>query len=226
MKTTTAGSAPTSAAGDWRARARLEWEAGQKSFALSHYDEAVTHFEAAYGIDPAPAFLFNLARSHAKQYDIDGQPEHLRRAVKLYETFLGSQPDSPRRPEVLVEIDALKRRIASETATPNPTIATASAATTSTVKASTGTATSASGTATAPTGQPDLRALGTSTPVAGTTVVVSDVQGAPTAPTKTPIYRRWWLWTAVGVVLLGGTAAALGATLSQPAYPPLGVGTP
>jgi tetratricopeptide (TPR) repeat protein len=43
---------------------------------------------------------------------------------------------------------------------------------------------------------------------------------ATTAPaphrTATPLYRRWWLWTAVGAVAAGGLAVGLGVGLSQP----------
>lgn len=40
---------------------------------------------------------------------------------------------------------------------------------------------------------------------------------APPAP-PTPIYKQWWLWTAVGAVVAGGTAAILLSTPST-SYP-------
>ena len=36
------------------------------------------------------------------------------------------------------------------------------------------------------------------------------------APAKPPLYKRWWLWTAVGVVAATGLAVGLGVGLSQP----------
>jgi tetratricopeptide (TPR) repeat protein len=39
---------------------------------------------------------------------------------------------------------------------------------------------------------------------------------APTpVPERTPIYKRWWLWTAVGVVAVGGLAVGLGIGLTR-----------
>lgn len=38
----------------------------------------------------------------------------------------------------------------------------------------------------------------------------------PPPPAHTPVYKRWWLWTAVGVVAATGLAVGLGVGLSQP----------
>ena len=47
--------------------------------------------------------------------------------------------------------------------------------------------------------------------VAPTPVVVAV---AP-APERTPVYKRWWLWTAVGGVVVVGVAVGLGVGLTQ-----------
>ena len=36
------------------------------------------------------------------------------------------------------------------------------------------------------------------------------------ADTKPPLYKRWWLWTSVGIVVLGGTLAAVLGTQIDP----------
>lgn len=41
---------------------------------------------------------------------------------------------------------------------------------------------------------------------------------------KTPVYKRWWLWTAVGAAVAGGTATAVAVPLSSRPEP-AGVGT-
>ncbi len=33
--------------------------------------------------------------------------------------------------------------------------------------------------------------------------------GQPAPATETPVYERWWFWTAIGVVVAGGVVAAL-----------------
>ena len=48
-------------------------------------------------------------------------------------------------------------------------------------------------------------------------------QSRSAAPPATPIYKKWWLWTAVGVVVAGAvTGAALAATLPKDAPIPGG----
>jgi hypothetical protein len=46
--------------------------------------------------------------------------------------------------------------------------------------------------------------------------VASTVDGAqaPPRPRSTPIYRRWWFWTIVGAVVVGGTVGAVVAARS------------
>lgn len=41
---------------------------------------------------------------------------------------------------------------------------------------------------------------------------------APPAPARRPLYRRWWLWTAVGAGA-AALAVGLGVGLSRPGYP-------
>jgi tetratricopeptide (TPR) repeat protein len=41
-------------------------------------------------------------------------------------------------------------------------------------------------------------------------------EAPPPPPEKKPLYKRWWLWTAVGVVAATGLAVGLGVGLSQP----------
>mgnify|MGYP000647399328 CR=1 FL=1 len=42
----------------------------------------------------------------------------------------------------------------------------------------------------------------------------------PVAVKQTPLYKRWWFWTAIGVVVAGGASAlAVGLTLRQPSCP-------
>lgn len=51
-------------------------------------------------------------------------------------------------------------------------------------------------------------------PAPSTSVTVQPVEMQP--PSK-PIYRRWWLWTAIGgVLVLAGAGVALGVVLSSP----------
>ncbi|HEY1587034.1 MAG TPA: hypothetical protein VGH63_15170 [Polyangia bacterium] len=44
------------------------------------------------------------------------------------------------------------------------------------------------------------------------------VTAPPPAPRRTPIYKKWWLWTAVGVVAVG-VAVGVGVGVTQKSFP-------
>ena len=48
---------------------------------------------------------------------------------------------------------------------------------------------------------------------------VAVVEQPPPPPPKTPLYKKWWLWTAVGAVVAVGVGVGLGVGLTRPAYP-------
>ena len=54
----------------------------------------------------------------------------------------------------------------------------------------------------------------------GRTVDKSTVAQPCPSPAQTPVYKKWWLWTIVGVVVAGG-AVGLGVGLTQRAAPTL-----
>jgi len=42
----------------------------------------------------------------------------------------------------------------------------------------------------------------------------------PVVEKATPLYKRWWFWTAIGVIAAGGAAAiAVGVTSQTPSCP-------
>src|SRR3954469_2084942 len=76
------------------AAAKAAFVEGDRSFQLGKFDAAIEAYERAFGIDPQPAFLFNIALAHRRQYEIDGQIDHLARARELYRNYLKLQPQS------------------------------------------------------------------------------------------------------------------------------------
>jgi tetratricopeptide (TPR) repeat protein len=67
-------------------------------------------------------------------------------------------------------------------------------------------------------------------PLPGPVVPIEDtttttLTKAPPPPGRTPVYRRWWLWTAVGAVVVTGVAIGLGVGLSQSGGPTSDLGT-
>ena len=61
---------------------------------------------------------------------------------------------------------------------------------------------------------PPVETLTPGQPVAPPVVIATPEPRA--LPAKTPLYKRWWVWTAVGAVAATGLAVGLGVGLSQP----------
>jgi tetratricopeptide (TPR) repeat protein len=76
------------------AAAKAAFVEGERSFQLGKFDAAIEAYERAFGIDPQPAFLFNIALAHRRQYEIDGQIDHLARARELYRNYLKLEPQN------------------------------------------------------------------------------------------------------------------------------------
>lgn len=70
------------------AEAKTEYRAGSDAYALSNYEEAVSHFERAYELSQEPALLFNLGQSYTRWYSISNDVEHLKKARRLYENYV------------------------------------------------------------------------------------------------------------------------------------------
>ena len=56
------------------------------------------------------------------------------------------------------------------------------------------------------------------TPPAATVVPTATAVTAAPAPRRTPVYKKWWLWTIVGVAA-AGLAVGLGVGLAPPSSP-------
>jgi tetratricopeptide (TPR) repeat protein len=200
LAATHAGAAP-----DGRtAEAQAKYESGLAHFNLQEYAEAIADFEAGYRLKPNATFLYNIAQA----YRLSDRPE---RALYFYRAYLRSAPHSSNRAEIeerIASAEALLRERKKVATTPpdhtlspqgQPTAPTAPAATAPTTPASV---------ATAPT------------PPAATTpsAAAPEPEAAPLAATETkrdrkPVYKSWWLWTTVGVVVAGGAVGlAVGLT--------------
>jgi tetratricopeptide (TPR) repeat protein len=107
--------------------ARAAFTEGERNFQLGKFDAAIEAYERAFGLDPQPAFLFNIALSHRRQYAIDGQIDHLARARELYRNYLRLEPQAPNRSgveklinDLTAKIDAARGKPESEPAPPVP----------------------------------------------------------------------------------------------------------
>ncbi|HEY2409097.1 MAG TPA: hypothetical protein VGI10_23995 [Polyangiaceae bacterium] len=94
--------------------AKGAFQAGSASFDEADYPRAITYWEDAYRRDcTANALLKNLARA----YELNGQKRH---AVVALETFQMREPTSAEHEQIQRRIEAMKRQIEAEKATPVP----------------------------------------------------------------------------------------------------------
>ena len=166
--------------------AREHYQAATAHFAVGEFAEAANEYQEAFKLKPDPALLYNAAQS----YRLANNPD---KALILYKNYLQLYPNEPNIDEVRKQIDKLKEAIAAaDRAKTSP-----------------------------PTGTNEPKQL-PAQPTPESTVPIK--QADATAPTsaaavvvqtkhETPVYKRWWLWTIVGVVVAGGaTTAAVLAT--------------
>jgi tetratricopeptide (TPR) repeat protein len=195
-----AGSAATAAASSQPAPAvndevaRGLFQAGKAAYESGNYPDAIGFFEQAYARSQRPQLLFNIGQVADRLRQDD-------KALASFRAYVQQVPDAPNRVEVESRIAALERAAAereASAATPPPSAAPTPAQT----------AAQASG-----TGARDDAAL-----------AQSDAATTTGATSATPVTKKWWFWTSVGAVVVGGTAVALalalggGSTGQQAAY--------
>jgi tetratricopeptide (TPR) repeat protein len=182
--------------------ARQHFTSGTKHFDLGEYQEALTEFKEAYRIKEDPVFLYNIAQCYRL---LKNNTE----AIHFYQRYLRRAPDAPNRTEVEHKISALEDAQAAQqraaTAPPQAVLVPSHNAT--------------------PEGAPpsEPREAVTAAPVPDQVVITT----APTPSQRpTPLYKKWWLWTAVGGALAAAVVigVAVGVTQSrEPSSPFSGV---
>jgi hypothetical protein len=163
---------------------------GSKLYDQGHYDEAIAELKAGYAIEPRPDFFYALGQAERKR-------GNCKAAIGWYQRYVDSGPSAQRTVATLVQIDRCKQEMAS--APP--------------------------GTTAPPQQQPHVErppAVVEPQPSAPPTTATSEPPPAAAAPARdatprpsTPIYKRWWLWTAVAVVVVGGVGAGVAVALTQ-----------
>ena len=198
--------------------ARRLYESGTRHFDLGEFDKALNDFKEGYRHRDDPVFLYNIAQCYRLQND------NLE-ALRFYKTYLRRAPNAPNREEVERRIQTLNESIdAANRARQTPpqgtlppgtapgTTPPGSEPTTSTQPPQPTTATATSPTTTT---SPTSTTPGTTTPApeAATAPPAAATVSATAPPKKTPVYKKWWLWTIVGAVAVGaGVGLGVGLT--------------
>ncbi len=186
--------------------ARAHSQEGDAYYKLEKYANAITEYEQAYLAKPDPSFLYNIAQCHR----LMGQGTE---AINFYRRFLKDAPNAPNRAVAEKHIHDLEDA-AARGATPAPA---ATLPPTAPVAAPPPAAAPAP---VMPLSPPPVTApaLGapppTSAPVS-TTPAVENVAPPPQSESP-PFYSRWWFWTSVGAVVVGGIVLAVALSKHDP----------
>jgi tetratricopeptide (TPR) repeat protein len=162
---------------DRATEAREHYQSATAHFAVGEFADAATEYQAAFKLKPDPALLYNAAQS----YRLANNPE---KALILYKNYVQLYPNEANADEVRHQIEKVKEAIAAaERAKTSPPTGT-----------------------TEPKQLPPSSAPDSTPAQAQPEPVAATSTTATAAPQKheTPVYKKWWLWTIVGVVVAGG----------------------
>jgi tetratricopeptide (TPR) repeat protein len=197
------------------AQAKALSQEANSLYAVGDFAQAADKYQSAYKLKPDAALLYNAAQSSR----MAGNNE---KALLLYKNYAMFYPNARNIPNVELQITKLQEAIAAQhkaqTQPPTTTEPTTGATTgvpawngPSTSPAATGSTAEAGGATASPgTGVAGVTALNpsgssSSGALPGTTLT----ETAPAPSAGPPLYKKWWLWTAVGVAVAGTAAVVL-----------------
>ena len=182
------GAAAPAAAGEPRGEqpGRVFFERAEANFNRGQFEAARADYQAAYDVEPLPAFLFNIGQCYRNLGDYD-------RAQFFFQRYTMLDPHSANRPAA-DRLIAEMSRLAQERRAEKPTDARAMTVA-----------------STAPIPAPVASAgASDSAPLVGP--VVQETR----PPAARPIYRRPWFWVGVGGAVVAGTALAFALSQDAP----------
>jgi hypothetical protein len=89
-------------------RAREYFQAGAQAYAVGEYAAAIQAFEQAYQLVPRPAVLFSIAQAERKQYFLDHDLRHLKKAIELYRQYLTQDPHAARKGDAVQALSEIE----------------------------------------------------------------------------------------------------------------------
>jgi len=217
-----------------REQTKQHFHAGLKHYNLGEFADALGEFKEAYRLGDDPAMLYNIGQCQRKLGD-------LRSALHSYRSYLRMGKDVHNRAEVegriqdieaQLKVEETKAPVAVEPDRPVPENPVVSPPVAPAVQAGAGESAAVPAPAIEPGNAATVPpAVSSPAPVplapvsaaeSGPAVsLVSNPEPPPVAE-STPFYKRWWVWTAAGVVVAGAVVTGLllrGSSASNPACP-------
>ncbi|HZS42419.1 MAG TPA: tetratricopeptide repeat protein [Polyangia bacterium] len=182
-------------------RARQLSDEGLAQFNRGHYRQAIEAFEASFALRRLPVLLFDIAQAYRLDGDCDRALEHYRRYVR-------EAPDAANRTLVdgfIAEMERCARPPEPSVTAPPPAVIEAAPPAVTEAPPAPIAPPPATAPSPAPSARPEL------------------VAPPSSAPARRPLYKQWWLWTAVGVVVVAaGVGLGVGLSSGGPPAPSLG----
>jgi hypothetical protein len=202
---------------DKASEARQHYESATSHFAVGEFAQAAEEYQEAFKLKRDPALLYNAAQAHR----LAGNHE---KALILYRNYLQLYPNEKNLGEVRSQIAKLKEAVAaSDKAKTAPPMSTVEPRPVSGMAAS-----SRSETTRPETSKPETARSESSKPAVASkpepATPPARVDLTPPPPERerpivverTPVYKKWWLWTIIGGVVVVGTAVALAVVFTRP----------
>ncbi len=90
--------------------AKTYFQAGQQAYQAGFYLDAARAFEQAYDIVANPAITFSLGQTYRRQFLLDGDAQHLKRAILAYRRYLQNASRAARRADAIEHLGQLEQR--------------------------------------------------------------------------------------------------------------------
>ncbi len=211
-------------AGNRDAEAKEHYEEGTKAFNLGEFKRAIEEYRKAYQAKPEPVLLYDIAQSYRLSNDLTN-------AVFFYRSYLRNSPNASNRREIDERIRKLEAQLQEQhqvtTQPPNTPVPIGSQPARETPPE---TPLPAEATPKAPPPTlasippPQSTASSATQPAPASPALQLTQSGAPPRE-RTPVYKKWWLWTAVGAVVVVGVGVGVGIALTSGAAPSTHLGT-
>jgi hypothetical protein len=192
------------AEGDRAGEARRHFQAGTRAYAAGRFSEALHEFEAANRIKADPALLYDLGQTHHAL-------GHSAEALSFYRAYVDTAAYAANRDEVLGKIEAIEKELKArekEQARVESQVSQAERRAREAEEARRA------------ADELSLKAQALMTEAEAARTAAREAQDRAQRvlqQNKVPIYKRWWLWTGLALVVAGGVTAAV--LLTQPTTP-------
>jgi len=213
-----AETSPAEAAATPAQKAKQHYLQGEAYFKSKNFSEAMDEYQKGYLEKPDPVFIFNIAQCQRLLGNSSA-------AVEFYQRYLKEAPDGPGRPVAEREIAELRGPSQVEAAAP-PETAAPQPPTGPIVPLPAAAPPAPAAAAPPPAAPPPMAAAPEAAPAtppalpeapapaaSESSPVLVSAQAQQSEP---PVYKRWYFWTAIGVLVLSTVIVASATSSNRP----------